>query len=232
MIAFHGMGSSYQLIYVVKELSNTSDTLFSFNFPDHNIDFSPESLSKIAFGTVREILPALYVMKYVVIDKGFKNITLYGFSAGGGVIINVLEALNSTVYEDQLKKIGIGPQEKQQINDALKRGTILLDAPLKSIQEIIEYRGASPELVAIAKQYINNKMEPIETLQRLHDLDYKIIVYFEKPDYILSNRDDNLYFQRLKKANSRGQSFLLEGHTQGHNGAHVALWKKMSDDVY
>jgi hypothetical protein len=227
MIVMHGMGSDYHLTHTIKEITRTNDTLIGFNFPDHGTILG-EDLSKVSFGTVDELLPALFVMKNTVIDKGYEQIHLYGFSAGGGVIINLLEALNSNTYDSQLRSIGIGQKEKKQINDALQKGVIILDAPLKSIEEIIAYRGGTRELSHVAQHYRDNKMEPIETLNRLNHLSYEIIVYFEKPDEILSNRDDNLFFERLKKANSKGNSILLVDHTQGHNGAHMAIWRTYS----
>lgn len=212
LIAFHGMGSSSEIGSIIKTFIPCDPTVISFNFPELQ-----------SYGTLDEILPALYVLKKAIVDEKRKNITLYGFSAGGGAIINVLNVLNSNHFDRELEKIGIRNEDKSQILSALKKGVIVLDVPLKSIRELVETRGAYPELVSMQNRYKESAMEPIDVLKTLK-MDYTILVYFEKPDQVLGNRDDDLFIDLLKKANL-GQTIQLQGSSGGHASAHNALWQ-------
>jgi hypothetical protein len=78
-----------------------------------------------------------------VIDQRLDAIDLYGFSAGGGAVINLIALLNTKTYDAELKKIGIDKKEKKKLLEAIQMGFILLDAPLKSVEEIMDFRGSS-----------------------------------------------------------------------------------------
>ncbi len=41
-------------------------------------------------------------------------------------------------------------------------------------------------------------MEPIDALEGLENLSLHIVVYFQNPDEVLSNRDDEVFIERLK----------------------------------
>jgi alpha-beta hydrolase superfamily lysophospholipase len=189
---------------------------------DYNISEITDH-NKSAYGTPQEILPLLYLLKRCACDLKLKSINLYGFSAGGGAIINVLSALNTTKYDIYLKPLGISTKDKKEIIDALQNGSIILDCPLKSIREIISFRGASKNLSILEKHYSANEMEPIDTLNALIGLDLTIFLNFENPDEILSNRDDQLFIDKLKKAN-QGRTIISISNDQGHIGYHTALW--------
>jgi hypothetical protein len=224
MVTLHGMGGNYQIAEVVKERGRINETLVTFNFPDYSLGSRNSNPTGLTFGSIKELLPALFVLKKTIADNNLNEINLYGFSAGGGAIINILNVLTTETYDNDLKGIGITQAIKEQILKAIQKGIIILDSPLKSIGEIIALRGSSLELEWISSQYTKNKMEPIETLIRLHDLAFHILVYFETPDEILSNRDDQLFFERLEKANSKGTTVLIEGKNGSHTSAHPKLW--------
>jgi hypothetical protein len=221
MICFHGSGANYQLIETLKD--QVEETLVGFNFPDH--DFQSDDPEKASFGTIQELLPALYVLKTYVIDNGLNEIDLYGFSAGGGALVNTLAVLNAPLYDKELEKIGIGAKEKTAILKAIQNGRVFLDSPLKSIEEIIELRGSSNYLEGLAVRYKKNGLRPIDSLEFLKGLSLHITLYFESPDEILSNRDDALYIQRLKKYN-KGTTKVLIGTEGGHCAIHSSIWEE------
>lgn len=223
MITAHGMGGSYKRGEMVK----TDKTVISFNFPDYDYTKRPIKPEEIAFGTIDEILPLLYVIQQCVIIDGNQEIDLYGFSAGGGAVINAIGALNTNRFDEHLEKIGIDQAGKEKMLAAIQKGTIILDAPLKSIKEIIAFRGASKDLVFIEKKYQANDMEPIDALKYLKGLNLDVVLYFQNPDEILSNRDDELFYERLKKVNS-GTTELIIGRGGGHNTPHTLLWESLA----
>lgn len=229
MICFHGYGGNYRIAYRVKEHAGIDETLISFNFPDYDIlqrKLNPEQMS---FGTIEELLPSLYVLKNIVIDYGMDEIDLYGFSAGGGAIINAIGVLNTHTHDQSLQKIGIGEQGKQTILKAIQRGYVILDAPLKSLEEIIDLRGSSYELEVIAQRYRENQLVPIESLQYLNNLSLQIVVHFQKQDETIFNRDDHLFIERLKKYNESGNTFVVLGDDGGHSAPHPSLWQYYAD---
>lgn len=225
MICLHGMGGNYRLANLIKKnVPCMTDSLMSFNFPDHGIyeSFDPE---KTSFGTAQEILPALYVLKKVIIDEGNEAVDLYGLSAGGGAVINILATLNTSKYEKELEGIGLKAAEKRKILDVLSKGTILLDTPLKSLKEIYEYRGPIKELEVIMQRYVNNGMEPLDALNDLEGLNMNFLVFFQYPDEILSNNKDAAFIARLQKVNAGGTTIVITSNDGSHGSFHPTLWK-------
>jgi hypothetical protein len=224
MVCLHGSGANYKIGSTLKEIPEIKSTLISFNFPDHDLPFrSPDSVS---FGTIDELLPPLYVLKKCVIEDKLEAIDLYGFSAGGGAAINLIGVLNSNTYSDELHKIGIGPNERKQILSAIQKGLLILDTPLKSIQELIDFRGSSPQLELVAAKYKKNNFIPLESIEKLNGLNLNILVHFQDPDEILYNRDDQLYIDRLMQANELGRTIAITGKDGGHMTTHSSLWRQ------
>ncbi len=218
LICLHGYGDNYTLGPRLKEKASLCDTIISFNFPDHDIK-EKDDHSKSTFGTQAEILPALDVLKKCIIEEGRSPITLYGMSAGGGAVINIL----SVIYGSQPSNLS--PDERKKIGCELEKGIIILDVPFRSIDEIIAHRGcSSPELALIAKRHQENNMCPIEALQKLKNLHLDIIVYIAKPDEVISNRDDEIFIKYLKAANSLGTTTVIYGEKGRHSGCHKELW--------
>jgi hypothetical protein len=225
LICFHGYGDDYHIAKSLKDLYHLKVTLVSFNFPEHGIKqgkaYHPETAS---FGTIQELLPALYVMKSVILDQELTSIDLYGFSGGGGALVNSLAVLNSTTYDDELKKIGIDKKEKAKMLAAIQQGVVILDAPLKSVEEIMEFRGSSEEFEILAKKYRDHGFRPIDSLQKLQGLSLRVLLYFDKHDEILSNRDDDLYIKRLKGCQPDEKVTVILADEGGHIAPHYALW--------
>lgn len=224
IITAHGMNGNHQISQTVK----TDKTIITFNFPDHDLYKRALTYDKTTFGTIDELLPLLYVIKQKVLVDGDQEIDLYGFSAGGGAIINTLAALNTSRFDDHLKKIGIDQEGKAKMLAAIQKGNIILDCPLKSLREIIAYRGPSKDLEMVEKRYKANDMEPIDALKYLQGLSLNVTLYFNNPDETLSNRDDQLYYEQLKKVNAKGSTQFLIGKEKGHNSPHHLIWDSLA----
>lgn len=227
IVCCHGYGADNHIVDAVSQSGALSDHhLIGFNFPDYNCVSKAYNPNTSSFGSTQELLPLLYIMKKIVIDAHLGAISLYGFSAGGAAVINALAVLNSSTYDNQLASIGIGQSEKEKIKNAVQHGDIILECPLKSIEEIIDFRGNSPEFQILANRYNANEMRPIDVIEKLKGLALTIFIHFEKPDDILSNRDDKIFIDRLKKANVTGNTIITTGTKGGHNSFHPALWKE------
>lgn len=137
---------------------------------------------------------------------------------------NALAVLNQTIYDTQLQSIGISPADKKAILTAIGNGLIILDCPLKSVEEVIALRGPSKAFKVLAANYERNNMRPIDAINKLAGLTLNILLYFEQPDDILGNQDDHLFIDRLTKAN-KGKTTVVLGSDGGHNGYHEALWQ-------
>jgi len=226
MICFHGYGDNYQIAETLKNLYQPKTTLVSFNFPEYDIKQGKEYNPKAAsFGTINELLPAFYVMKKIVIDQRLESIDLYGFSAGGGAVVNVIAVLNGMTYDAELKRIGIGAEEKKKLLSAIQRGIVVLDTPLKSIEEIMDFRGPSEEFEILAQKYRNHDLKPIDSVKRLKGLSLNVLLYFDGKDEVLSNRDDQLYIERLQASQSREKVTVIIGDEGGHMAPHFSLWQ-------
>jgi hypothetical protein len=164
-----------------------------------------------------------------VIDKGIDSVDLYGFSAGGGALVNVIGVLNISTYDIELKEIGIWALEKEKLLNAIQKGVIVLDTPLKSIEEIIDYRGSTTEFEYLAKNYRDNNLRPIDSLRLLKGLSLDILLHFQIKDEILSNRDDSIYIENLKKIQPK--TLVIMGDDGGHMSCHLTLWASYSQKI-
>lgn len=225
MICCHGYGHSNKIADILNGVGIIEDHIISFNFPDFKCIEKGYDPKQCSFGSINELLPLLYVLK-ACIENRITKINIYGFSAGGGAIINALAVLNQNIYDIDLQKSGIDSACKQKILKAIEKGHIILDCPLKSLEEIIELRGPDPELLILAKQYAQNGMRPIDTLEKLKGLPLTILLHFQNPDEIIGNKDDQKFIQVLKRVNHKGKTEVVIGKDGGHNSFHHALWKK------
>lgn len=231
MVCFHGYGGNFKIAHMIKNVGIVDATLISFNFPDYDILKRGYDHRQATFGTVEELLPALYVLKKSVVEGGLESIDLYGFSAGGGVAINLIAVLNTSAYDARLQQIGIGDQEKKWLLAAIQKGVVILDTPLKSVEEMMALRGVTPDMQFIAKNYEENGFRPIDSLERLSGLSLDVILHFQEVDEILFNRDDAIFIERLKKANSRGSTAVVIDNDGGHNAIHLSLWRHYSQKI-
>ncbi len=223
-ISLHGSGANKDLGRMLKDRRLLRGPVITFNFPDHDIpDWNTYDFTQSAFGTINELLPPLFLMKQCL-DHGIEKISLYGFSAGGGVTVNLLAVLNSDKYAHELERIGITYNDRGLILEAVRKGLVILDCPLKSADEIIAARGPEKGLVVCDQHYRLNEMRPIDRLDGLEGLDLNVLLYFEQNDEVLSNRDDQLYIDRLKTYNAGGITTILTGSTGGHNSLSRPLW--------
>ncbi|MCE2982547.1 MAG: hypothetical protein LW832_03165 [Parachlamydia sp.] len=229
LVTMHGIGGDYRIAEIVRSNSEIPYHLVTFNFPDH--DLKKSEWTKTSLGTIEEILPALYVWKQLVVDAGLDKLHLYGFSAGGGAIVNGLAVLNSSLYDKRLQDVGIGAVEKRKILHAVERGSIILEVPLKSYDEMA-LLWQSPEVYGLAARARKNQLVPLDNLALLKGLHLNAYVYFASRDEVIGNRDDQLFIQKFKQANSQGKITSLIGPTAGHNQFHPELWEAYSPGSY
>ncbi len=223
LVAFHGFGGDCKIGATLRNNKAIHNHVVSFNFPDANISATNYNPYTTSFGTIQELLPPLYLLKQLV-NNGAERLSLYGFSAGGGAVINLIAVLNRTDYDADLQSIGITPQMKQKILNALQKGTIVLDVPLKSFGEIIAIKGGNSRDRVLADRAVTNRLNPIDALKGVSGLSLKILIHFQYPDEAIPNRDDNLFVQNVTKANSNGATWAIYGSDGGHCAYHTSLW--------
>lgn len=226
VVCMHGYGGNYETGAVISQ-NLPNYTIVSFDFPDANI--SDGRSSPVTFGSIQELLPAIFVTKQCLLAGHLNTINLYGFSAGGGAVVNMLAVLNRSDFNPQLAAVGISVEDKKMILEAIQKGFVIVDCPLKSIEEIIDFRGNSPDLAKMAKQYASNNLRPIDSLNDLKGLSLNIILNFQNPDEALSNRDDKLFAERLKAVNQTGKTIVVTSYDQGHVAYHPALWAALNE---
>lgn len=229
MICCHGLGGDEKIANYLNSYECIDDHLIGFRFPDHgNYAFlrSPQNLS---YGTVREFLPFLYLLKRIVIDAEAEKINLYGYSAGGGCIVNTLAILIENRFSEEIEAIGIKNEERQKILSAIQKGLLILECPLKSLDEVCAQRRFIAPLEYIKERCIQNDLRPIDSLEKLSPLNLNVLLYFENPDEVLSNRDDSLFIERLSQANTEGKTQVLVNYAGGHCAYHPLLWNTYSE---
>lgn len=228
MIVFHGYGGNRNFVDNLRQETVITDQLVGFNFPDHDIGGARSiPVNQIKYGTIQELLPAFSVLKKYILDEKNLSIHLYGFSAGGGAVVSVIAILNQTRFDVDLASIGIRKKEKTSLLKAIQNGYVILDCPLKSMDEILSSRESTPELEAIATQYRKNALNPIDSLKHFKGLRLRVLVNFQVPDDVLSNRDDSIFIERLRRYN-QGYTQINFGKDGGHNDRHSSLWKAYS----
>lgn len=231
ILCCHGYGGDSSIAGIIASYRTTPAHLIGFNFPDYNITSRKMNPSQMAYGTISELLPAIYLLKKIVVDAQAKKVSLYGFSSGGAAVVNLVSLLNTAQNNQQLMAIGVSKDDTRKILAALQKGIILLDAPLKSIDEYNAAHPASlkdPLHAAQAKRYRENGMNPIDSLAKWEGLNLSVVVFFQTPDEAISNRDDVLFAERLRKINPHGRNLVLSGSEGGHLGFHYSLWKGYS----
>lgn len=223
-ICCHGYGSSCNIGEVVHSFKAIPDHLVSFNFPDYDCIRRKLTVHQTVFGSPDELMPILFLLKRLVIDGGVEQVSLYGFSAGGGAIVNILATLNQTMRDELLKKIGIDAEGKKKIIAALQKGMIILDCPLKSMDEIGDFRPGS-DMDILSKRYRDNNMRPIDSIRLLKGLNVTILVHFQNPDEMIGNKDDAEFVERLT-AHNTGKTYSVIASEGGHNTYHKSLWNE------
>jgi pimeloyl-ACP methyl ester carboxylesterase len=225
----HGFGGDSRIGVVIRKNPAVKDHIITFNFPDANIppdDYDPHTTT---FGSIQELLPPLYILKQCVVDGGVDKVNLYGFSAGGASVVNIIALLNRFGNEKDLQSIGITPDVKQKILQALQKGYVILDCPMKSVEEIISVKGPDPRFKVLAERYQQNHFRPMDSVQDFQGLSLNILVHFQFPDEVVPNRDDVPFVQNLQKANAKGRTWTVMGSDGGHNAHHASLWSAFQE---
>lgn len=225
LVCVHGYGGDYTIGARVAQASGTQARVVSFNLPDFCMTKRKVDPLATSFGTKDELLPVFYCIKQLL-DQNVQRIDLYGFSAGAAVIINCLATLASGRYRGDLAQIGFTRSHAKRLIALLEKSVVLLDAPLKSLEEIVTLRPHEAQLLEqMAHRYAHNNLRPIDSIRLLKNLKLHIVVYFETPDQTVGNRDDELFANRLTLVNSLGTTTILRGSHGGHNGVHTPLWQ-------
>ena len=215
MLCLHGFGMDKMIGSYVHDTQLVTHHIFSFNFPDHGMDIDISKPETLCFGSVEELKPVIERLHTCITTLGANRIHLYGFSAGGGCAVNVLAALKKHRFR---KELGLSAHEMDTIFEALERGTVILDCPLKSIDEILdEVEPENHYLAHVADIYKSNDLRPIDSLLKLKGSELNVLLILMQPDAILSNRDDALFIERLEEANRLGNTVVM----LGHEGIHV-----------
>lgn len=216
-LCFHGSGSDYQIGDILHSYQIIPNHIVSFNFPPRAAD-----------ATIDQLLPALYALRKVVIEAKAREVNLYGFSAGAGSVVNAIAVLNSTRYDTELRSIGITMSGRKQLLGAIQRGSIILDAPFKSMEEIYGIHRKSP---ALARQLQKKQMRPIDSLEGFKGLNLNVLIFFQNPDESVKNRDDRLFAERLRKFNPQGINRVISADDGGHLSYHRSLWNAYPEFV-
>jgi hypothetical protein len=225
LLCCHGMGGDERIIARVYSTGVIRSHLVGFRFPDSGREIFKLSALDTHFGTIEELLPLLFLLKTLAVDASLSKIHLYGSSAGGGALINALAVLNEYRYRDRLEAIGIDEAHRKKIVAAIQNGWVVLECPLKSIDELIPFRkGDLQNLILLAERYSKNDLRPIDSLNHLSPLKLNILLYFQNPDEIIFNRDDSLYIHRLLLANPYGRREILIRNEGKHTSFHPTLW--------
>jgi hypothetical protein len=109
-----------------------------FDFPDARRD-KKVSLRHASFGQKADILPTIFVLNAIIESGLAQQINFIGFSKGGATAINTIALLNKPKsYKKDLASLHIDYSQCHAILQALKRGIIILDCPLKHVNYGIE----------------------------------------------------------------------------------------------
>lgn len=228
LLCMHGYGGSAEDASILRHNNCVNNYhIVSFDFPDANLTQGRKSAGNTTFGSIDELLPVYTLLHHLTTSGNLTAVHLYGFSAGGAAAVNTLSVLTTGRYTEELAKIGISAPQKTKILNAISAGSVILDCPLKSVEEIIAVRSLDTNLSVIAARYAKNQLRPIEAVATLTNTPFKIFLYFEEHDEILSNRDDALFYEHLKNAiHPQGSLVYIRAHQGGHNALpHTQLWK-------
>ena len=220
MICCHGMRGDYRIAENLRLNPVITDHLIGFNFPDANMVVGTVDPHQTSYGTISELISAFQVLKAHVLDANLQKVNLYGFSAGGGAIVNVIALLNRSDYDRELNQLGISKEGKQKLLNAIQNGTIILECPLKSMEEV----GFSDMFNVYARRYKENHLRPIDSLDDWKGLNLNVLLFFQNPDDIIGNRDDQLFMDKLKEANFRGKTKIIIANEGTHTSYHQSLW--------
>lgn len=218
LIGCHGFGMDAQVIDFLEIQEFAPHHLVAFNFPNFGHSVNDQPAEELKFGTIWELEPLLRLLKTIVVDGNQERVHLYGFSAGGGAVVNTLAVLWHYRFAEHLEDFGIGLQERDMIIHALQKGSITLDLPMKSVDEVIvaHPEQATDNLLSAAQNYINNDLRPIDSLLKLKGMHLHILLHFQENDRILTNRDDELFCERLIHANKGGKTYIVIGNDGIH----------------
>ena len=92
-VCFHGWGGNYQIAEMLRYIPAIKDHLISFNLPFACSLDGQDPLLSPSLGTIQEIIPILHVLHDCMEQRKLTSLNLYGFSAGGGTIVDLIAVL-------------------------------------------------------------------------------------------------------------------------------------------
>ncbi len=226
MLCLHGFGMDETIASFVHDTKMAPYHLVGFNFPDWGDEIDITKPEQLCFGTIAELKPVILRLHSCLTHLHAERIHLYGFSAGGGAAVNLLGVLKCHRFQ---KELGLTVDEMDAIYGAIERGTVVLDCPLKSIDEIFDERKAENlyledesatdlhYLKRCGDIYKANDLRPIDSLLKLSGSKLNVLLVLQQPDDIVGNRDDALFVERLEAANCAGKTIIV----YGPEGCHV-----------
>ena len=119
ILCCHGYGSDSSIASIIASYKPVPEHLVGFNFPDYSIHYRRIPADQVAYGTVKELLPVIYLLKKIVVDGQTERESLYGFSAGGAAVVNVIALLNTASENTDLNSIVVTREDVQKILAAL-----------------------------------------------------------------------------------------------------------------
>lgn len=230
LLCSHGFGGSSQSV-MDRVRPNTSDTVISFNYIDHDFSHETGDDTKTVVATPLEVMPLLYMLKKCVVDNKLSSISLYGYALGAANIIYAIERLTTENFDDLLKKYSITTSDKETMLNAIRRGKILLDVPFKSIDEVIALRESNSTTALMYKERAAKYgiSSPLKTLSKLKNLGMTFLLFFTTNNEEFSNRYDADFAKNLLDANANGTNIVITADNGGHSDMHTMLWKIYSN---
>lgn len=206
--------------------------IVAFNFPDGNGLIS--LWRKTNFGQMGDVLPAIYVLKWIKDNLNPSAIDLFGVSRGGAVAINMIAVLNDKtgLYDDDLAKIKVDNNERLALLDLVQKGSITLDCPLTDMNHVIKNKATKLFTedflykVAARSGYRKDGLQAIESATKLAGLKLNILIHFQHKDTIVFNFNEAEFYKRLAVHNPQ-TTYLVLGDDGGHIHWHGALAKSI-----
>jgi hypothetical protein len=228
LLCNHGFGGNSQSV-INRVRPNTSDTIIAFNYIDHDFSHETGDDTKTVIATPLEIMPLIYILKKLVVDNNISTLSLYGYALGAANIIYAIDMLTTQTHDDFLKSFNITESDKTSIMQALRKGTILLDVPFKSVEEMIAMHGPTKILQMYKERAAKfNILSPLDTLGKLKNLGVTFLLFFDNKDEEFSNRYDSPFVKNLLEANSNGTNIVITTDNGGHSAIHRILWRVYS----
>ncbi len=225
----HGFGDMKNSAKLFKEFYDTlPGNIITFQFPDWGPGIP--WIRKSSLGQFPDVATALLVLKWAKNKLGLSGVDLYGYSRGGATALNMIYVLSSDEYNDKLHTLGIDPQEKKELLSLIKNGSIVLDAPLRNLNESLStniVRRFANKILPYVSQYDPQGMQGLSSAQALRNLKFNILFHFQHNDNILTNKSETKLYNVFHQL-SPSTTYL----TLGDEGGHIHTRKSLANAIH